>query len=101
MDINMLRSILLLTAFLLFAGMFTLPIGYYTLLRIAVSVSMIVCIMKQDTIGGRLGLVACFFLLILFNPVFPVYLRSKPIWRVIDFISGVYLVYVALKVKRR
>lgn len=69
-----------ITGIFLFLGALPLPGEYYELLRIVVSIMAAINIFK--------GLYVFIPILILFNPIMPVYLYSKLLWVVIDIISG-------------
>ena len=74
---------------LLFLGALPLPGEYYELLRIIVSIMAIINIFKAYYIFIPI--------LILFNPIMPVYLYSKALWVIIDIISG--FVFIATSEK--
>ncbi|WP_429831995.1 DUF6804 family protein [Chryseobacterium capnotolerans] len=71
-----------------FIGIFRLPIEYYTFLRILVSLGALLVL--YNTLSSRQHYFSIIFLviLILFNPVFPIYLYRKSIWIPIDTITG-------------
>jgi hypothetical protein len=78
------KPILLITSGLLIFGIANLPIGYYTLLRIAVTFSSVFIIYKEfdgniNTWTIMFGITA-----FLFNPVLPIYLNHKATWTIID-----------------
>ena len=65
---------------LLFVAVLPLPMGYYDLLRIIVSIGAVL-----NIFGGRSIFIP---ILIIFNPIIPVYLYDKAIWAIIDIVSG-------------
>ena len=65
---------------LLFVAVLPLPMGYYDLLRIIVSIGAVL-----NILGGRSIFIP---VLIIFNPIIPVYLYDKAIWTIIDIVSG-------------
>tara|TARA_B100001057_G_C22412427_1_gene780203 strand:- start:45 stop:305 length:261 start_codon:yes stop_codon:yes gene_type:complete len=69
-----------LVGLLLFIAVFQLPGGYYELLRIIVSLCSVYNIYK--------GFYAFIPILILFNPIAPIYLYNKAFWVLIDIICG-------------
>ena len=78
---------------LLLIGLADLPGGYYTLVRIAVcSISALSCYWSYKS-DERIGVATVAFglLALLFNPFFPVYLRDKEIWTIIDIIAAIML----------
>ncbi|WP_394369783.1 DUF6804 family protein [Candidatus Kaistella beijingensis] len=69
-------------------GIFSLPYGFYTFLRLAVSTSSIIFIFKNQKNGIDFWNIIFGIMLLLFNPLFPVYLHQKTAWIIIDFIAG-------------
>jgi hypothetical protein len=67
-------------AIMLFLGALPLPIEYYDILRFVVSIAAIINILNERYIFIPV--------LVLFNPIIPVYLYSKAAWVIIDIISG-------------
>mgnify|MGYP001304408823 CR=1 FL=1 len=70
-------------------GLFPLPIGYYTLVRLVVCGCAIYYLIqyiksKEQTLLWVFGFIA-----ILYNPIFPIYLYEKAIWIVINIIAAV------------
>jgi FtsH-binding integral membrane protein len=78
----------LVTAGFLLLGLFRLPYGYFTFLRLIVCAVAIYHVIIAYNLK-RVIIVAYFgFIAILFNPIFPVYL-TKQIWRPIDFVAAI------------
>ena len=69
-----------IVAIMLFLGALPLPIEYYDILRLAVSIGAIINIFKERYVYIPV--------LVLFNPIMPVYLYDKAMWVIIDIISG-------------
>ena len=65
---------------MLFIAVLPLGSGYYDLLRLVVSVAAAVNIFRGSFIFIPI--------LILFNPIIPVYLYDKAVWAIIDIVSG-------------
>ncbi len=78
-----------------FIGIFRLPIEYYTFLRILVSAGALLVL--YHTITSRQPYFSIVFLtiLILFNPLFPIYLYRKSIWIPIDTITGILFLLIS------
>ena len=71
-----------------------LPIGYFTFLRIAVTVGAILCVLKEIKFGINIWVILFGCITILFNPIIPIYLYQKSIWAPLDVITAiVFLVY--------
>ncbi|MDR6463624.1 DUF6804 family protein [Chryseobacterium sediminis] len=77
-----------------FAGIFKLPIEYYTFLRIIISIGALLVL--YNTLSSKQHYFSILFLiiLILFNPVFPFYLYRKSIWIPIDIITGILFLLI-------
>jgi len=77
-------------------GIFPMPIGYYTLLRVAVFVGALYFCFKiyenNKKIGGNSELWFFGLVALLYNPIMPVYLYVKLIWTVINIFT-IYLFY--------
>ena len=77
------------------------PYGYYNFLRIAVTVIAIYYAYSVYQIFNKLNV--WFWILgvivILFNPIFPVYLGDKTIWGIIDIIVAIFFVGLIIRLK--
>jgi drug/metabolite transporter (DMT)-like permease len=96
------RVLGLITAVLLFIAVAHLPIGYYTFLRIAVTLSTgYLAFTEHRRVGLSIWVLLLGSICILFNPLVPIYLGSRSAWQPIDIGAGlVLLVYVALGSRR-
>ena len=83
------KMVLIITGFLLFLAFAKLPIGYYTFLRIVVTLVSIIIIVAELNGGLNFWVILFSFIAIVFNPIFPIYLGHKSIWEVIDIICGI------------
>jgi len=86
---------LICAAFLLLALM-NLPMGYYTFLRIIVTIGAVVIVVKELENGFNFWVIAFGIMAILFNPLIPVYLQDKEAWMPIDFTAAVLFIVKAL-----
>ena len=90
------KHLLLTTSALLLLALTDMPIGYYTLLRIVVSIaagSLVVAELEAN----RMPWVIVFGLIgIIFNPLIPIYLQSKDNWIIIDLLAAVLFIFKAL-----
>ena len=71
-----------ITGILLIIGALPLPIEYYDFLRIFVSIMATLNLFR----GGTYLFIP---ILVLFNPILPIYLYSKILWVIIDILSGI------------
>jgi hypothetical protein len=81
------KVLLLICATLLLLGIANLPIGYYTFLRIVVTISAVVIIVNEFENGINFWVIAFGLIAVLFNPLIPVYLGDKSAWMPIDLIA--------------
>ncbi|MBW6534572.1 MAG: hypothetical protein K0B11_06160 [Mariniphaga sp.] len=79
--------LLICSGFLLF-GLIDLPIGYYTFLRIIVTIGAITVVVTEFENGINFWVISFGILAILFNPLIPVHLNDKEIWMPIDLIAA-------------
>jgi hypothetical protein len=77
-------------------GIFPMPIGYYTLLRLVVFVSALYFCFKiyenNKKVSGNSELWFFGLVALLYNPILPVYLYIKLIWTIINIFT-IYLFY--------
>ena len=77
-------------------GIFPMPIGYYTLLRLVVFVSALYFCFKiyenNKKVSGNSELWFFGLVAFLYNPILPVYLYIKLIWTIINVFT-IYLFY--------
>jgi len=94
------KQFLTICAIACFIAILKLPIAYYTLLRAIVSLGAIVLIynfFKQKDYR----LTAVFIVaLLLFNPIFPIYLHRKSIWIPLDVITGLLFLIISYYEKK-
>lgn len=92
------KTLLLICAGLLFVALINLPIGYYTFLRIAITVGSIAVIASEYEKGIKLWAITFGLIAIIFNPIIPIYLYDKSTWMPIDIICGIIFVAKALTI---
>lgn len=93
------KTLLLICAALLFVGIANLPIGYYTFLRIIVSISAVYVVASEYQNEITSWIIAFGIIAIIFNPIIPIYLHDKSLWKIIDFAAGILFVVKALSLK--
>ena len=80
------KLLLLISAILLLIGVAPMPIGYYTLLRIVVTIGAVAVVITEFENGLNPWVLIFGLIVVLFNPLIPVYFNDKSIWTVIDII---------------
>ena len=76
-----------------------LPIGYYTFVRIIITIGAVCIIVNEPVKDLNFWRVAFGLIAIVFNPIFPVYLHNKAIWMPIDIIAAVLFAIKTLTLK--
>ena len=95
----MVKLLLWLNAVMLFLAIFSFPIGYYTLLRLVVSLTAGILCFNLNKDDKFFLTVVSGIIALLFNPVYPIYLGDKSIWMPIDIITACFFVYWAITYK--
>jgi hypothetical protein len=84
-----------------FIALLNLPIVYYTLLRVIISLGSILVIYAFLKYKNYSWIVVFAIILILFNPIFPIYLHRKSIWMPLDVIVGILFLLIAFLKKEK
>ena len=88
------RALFTFCAICCFMAFLRLPIGYYTFLRIIVSIGAVVAIYNLISYKNYYGALAFTMVFILFNPLFPIYLYRKSIWLTFDILTGLLFLWL-------
>lgn len=88
------KPLFIFCALCCFVGIFRLPIEYYTFLRILISIGAILVLYNTLSFKQRYLSIIFLVILILFNPVFPIYLYRKSLWIPIDTITGILFLLI-------
>ena len=83
------KALFLICIGLLLLAVADLPIGYYVLLRIVVTIGAVVVLIKEFENGINFWIISFGLIAILFNPLIPVNLNDKDIWILIDIITAI------------
>ena len=83
------KVLLLSCATLLLLCIANLPIGYYTFLRIVVTIGSVAVVVTEFENGINFWVIIFGLVAILFNPLIPVYLGEKEVWIPIDLIAAI------------
>ena len=84
---------------LLFIGLADLPIGYFTILRISVTIGAILALLDEFENDINLWVIAFGLTAIVFNPLIPVYLGDKEAWIIPDIGAGLLFLIKAVRTK--
>ena len=97
MNKNSLSLVLIIPAILLIiAPIISFPYGFYTFLRLVVTITAIIAVVSSLKNEGTVNEMSIIFglIAILYNPLIPIYL-SREIWMPINFItSGIYFFFL-------
>jgi len=85
----------ILTGALLLIAIFDLPYGYYSFLRLIVTISAVFIAWLAYQLNNKIWLLVMIIVAILFNPIIPVHF-NKEAWVVIDFIVAI-LFFVSVR----
>jgi hypothetical protein len=83
------KILLILCAIFLFLAVTSLPIGFYTFLRILITIGSVAVILTEIENGITVWIILFGLIAILFKPLLPVYLHDKNAWVPFDIICGV------------
>lgn len=86
------KYLIIIAALFCFIGIFELPYTYHTVLRVFVSFMAFVIIVNELR-SRSFWLITFLLILILFNPIFPIYLYLRPFWVIIDVAAGLLFLY--------
>ena len=95
------KLLLLICAALLLLGIADLPIGYYTLLRILVTIGSVAVVVSEFENGLNFWVITFGLIAIIFNPIIPIYLNDKSVWMPIDIIGGIIFVIKSFTIKQK
>ncbi|WP_339812058.1 DUF6804 family protein [uncultured Imperialibacter sp.] len=93
------KYILFICAGLLLIALVELPYGYYTFLRLAVTIGAVLVIYIEYSKSLNFWIIIFGIIAVLFNPIFPIYLRDRGLWAVIDVLCAIIFVSKGLKTK--
>jgi len=96
-----LKTLLLICAALLLLGITELPIGYYTLLRIVVTIGAVAVVITEFENGLNYWVFIFGLIAIFFNPLIPIYLKDKSAWILIDIIGGIAFIIKSFTIKQK
>jgi hypothetical protein len=84
-----LKNLLLICAVLLLLALVNLPIGYYTFLRIVVTIGAVAVVITELKNGVNFWVITFGLIAVVFNPIIPVYLYDKALWAQIDIVAAI------------
>lgn len=94
------RTLFIFCAACCFLALLKLPIAYYTLLRVIVSLGAILAVYLAIREKNYVWAFIFTIVAVIFNPLFPVYLHRKLPWMPIDIIVGLLFLLLAFWKKK-
>ena len=94
------KQVIYIAAGLLFLGVFSLPYGYYMLLRLITFGVFVWAAFLSFEQNEELLPWVFIIIAIIFNPIFKIYL-PKEVWIIIDIVAGVILLATQNKLKNK
>jgi hypothetical protein len=93
------KALCIFCALCCLAAFYRWPIGYYTFLRVMVSIGSIIVI--YNTLKyNYLWAILFSIILIFFNPILPIYMYRKSIWLPLDIVVGILFLLLAFWKKK-
>lgn len=83
------KPLLLICAVLLLLALANLPIGYYTFLRIVVTIGAVAVVVTELKNGVNFWVIIFGLIAVIFNPIIPIYLYDKALWEPIDVVAAI------------
>ena len=93
------KYLLSVCAILLLLCLGDLPIGYYRLVRIVITIGAVCIIVNEPVKDLNFWRVTFGLIAIIFNPIIPIYLHDKAIWMSIDIIAAILFIIKLLILK--
>lgn len=82
------KVLLIICTVLLLLALIDLPIGYYTFLRIMVTIVAVAVVVMEYENRINYWVILFGIIAIIFNPLIPIYLGNKSWWAPIDLITA-------------
>ena len=95
------KTLLLICSGLLFIGLMDLTIGYYTFLRIAITIGSVAVVVTELENGLNFWVITFGIIAIIFNPFIPIYLNDKSVWVPIDIFGGLLFFVKSFTLKEK
>ncbi len=95
------KYISLLCAVFAILGCLKLPLGYFTFLRIVLTIGAVAFFVGEVQKGLNLYGTLFLGIAVLFNPVFPIYLYQKAVWIPLDICTGFMILVSTFKEKAK
>ena len=86
----------LIAAALLLLAVLHLPYGYYSFMKICITIIAAYNAYESRNDAQKLWLIFFVAAAIVFNPIIPIYLKTKGVWMPIDIVFGIIFLVSAL-----
>lgn len=84
-----------------FFALIDLPYGYYTFLRIAITFTAVYGLIKEYSGNIDFWIITLGIIAVLFNPIIPIHIGDKSIWKVINIACGILFVIKGVSYKNK
>ncbi len=91
------KSIFIIASFMLVLALFTMPYGFYQILRLIVCATLAYHVWSEYSKTKNITSLSCLFGL-LYNPIFVVHF-NRSIWFFINILTLIYFVYLIYNIK--
>ena len=98
-DHRNMKYILFICAGFLLLAVAELPYGYYTLLRLVVTIGAVLVVYNEYSKQLNFWVISFGIIALLFNPIFPIHLRDKELWAIIDVLCAIIFIVKGIKTK--
>jgi len=98
--VNNLRVLSTCSAFLMLLALLKLPIGFYTFLRIVITITSVLIIMGIYKNNVNFWIVCFGLIAIMFNPIIPVYLYDRSKWVPINITAALLFTAFSFKLTK-
>jgi len=95
------KSFLYICSTIAFIGIFDMPMTYYSILRIVISIGATVIVLNEFNKGWNFWLVSFLVILLVFNPISPIYLYSKGLWVILDILCSLLFGIYSFTLKQK
>lgn len=91
-NVKNMKILAICSAFLMLLALFKLPIGFYTFLRIVITITSVVIIMGVYKNNVNFWIVCFGLIAIMFNPIIPIYLYDRSKWVPINITAALLFI---------
>jgi len=91
------KKVFIICGVLLLVAVFELPIVFYNILRITITIGAFIGILFEIKKDVNLWGISFIYIMLLFNPILPIYLSEKHYWIPIDIAVALLFIIYGIK----